>query len=60
MNNFLCVKSLITIALVGTFCVLTVCNPQEYGETMKNIVVTVVSFYFGTQFQKSQKDGDKK
>lgn len=60
MNNFICVKSLITIALVGTFCILAVCNPREYGETMKNIVVTVVSFYFGTQFQKAKKDGENK
>lgn len=52
MNKLLCVKSLITLALVGTFCVLTITDPNTYGETMKNVVVTVVSFYFGTQFQK--------
>lgn len=51
-NNFLCVKSLLTIFLTVTFCVLTVKYPETYSETMKTLITTVVAFYFGTQFQK--------
>ena len=51
-NSFLCVKSLLTMVLTVTFCVLTVLHPETYSETMKTLITTVVAFYFGTQFQK--------
>lgn len=56
MNNFLCVKSLVTIAIVITFCILVITNPITYAETFKNAFFTIVSFYFGTQFQKGKDD----
>lgn len=55
-NSFLCVKSLLTMVLTATFCVLTVLYPETYSETMKTLISTVVAFYFGTQFQKGVTD----
>lgn len=60
MNNFLCVKSIITITLVGTFCFLTILHPEQYGKTLEHLVFSVVSIYLGTQFQKAKKDGENK
>ena len=46
------VKSLVTIALIATFCALAVTGVIT-GEQVNNIVMMVVSFYFGTQVEKS-------
>lgn len=57
-NSFWCVKSLLTLALSITFCILAVKDSATYGETMKTLIATVVAFYFGTQhykFENSEK-----
>ena len=40
--------------MVITFCYLTIFEGNLYSETFKNLIVTVVSFYFGTQFEKKK------
>lgn len=57
LKNLINVKSIITILLTVVFCILTIKNriPQEF----LNIYTVIISFYFGTQYQKnveSQKD----
>ena len=57
LKNLIDVKSIITILLTVVFCILTIKNriPQEF----LNIYTVIISFYFGTQYQKnveSQKD----
>lgn len=59
MRNLMCVKSLITILLVGTVCVLCFLDPPTYSETLKNCVTMVVTFYFAHQQEKlARKDSD--
>lgn len=50
------VKSLVTIALIATFCALAFSGVIT-GEQVNNIVMIVVSFYFGTQIEKSKGGG---
>lgn len=47
------VKSLVTIALIVTFCSLAFTGVIS-GEQVNNIVMMVVSFYFGTQLEKKE------
>ena len=47
LANLLTVKSLVTLALTITFCVLTVNGRVE--ESFMTIFTVVVSFYFGIQ-----------
>lgn len=63
LKNLLKVKSIITIVLTLVFGVLLITGiflpvaiPQEF--TM--IYTTVISFYFGTQYQKGKDDNGKK
>ena len=49
------VKSLVTIALIVTFCALAFTGVIT-GEQVNNIVMIVVSFYFGTQLDKQRSD----
>lgn len=58
MRNLMCVKSLITILLVGTVCVLCFLDPLTYSETLKNCVTMVVTFYFAHQQEKMTQKGD--
>lgn len=53
-KNLLCVKSIITIALIITLCVLCVLYPDRYSETLKNAVTMVVTFYFSHQIEKTK------
>ena len=48
------VKSLVTVALISTFCALAFTGVIT-GEQVNNIVMMVVSFYFGTQLEKNTK-----
>ena len=53
------VKSIVTIALTGTFVFLSVIgniNPEQF----LTIFTVVIGFYFGTQYQKKQNEGDQK
>ncbi|MEA4816700.1 MAG: hypothetical protein VB120_07580 [Lachnospiraceae bacterium] len=53
LANLLKVKTLVTIAVLFVFAILAIkgtINP----ESVMNIVMMVISFYFGTQIEKSQ------
>ena len=54
LANLLSVKSLVTIALTITFCVLTIQN--AIPENFMNVYTMVVTFYFVKQLNKE--DGD--
>ena len=60
LEKLIDVKSIVTIALTGTFVFLSVCgnvNPEQF----LTIFTVVIGFYFGTQYQKNQKtEGDQK
>ena len=50
------VKSIITLALTGLFCILAFKGtiPQE----VNNIYLMIVAFYFGTQSAKKKSEGE--
>lgn len=52
------VKSLVTIALIVTFCALAFTGVIS-GEQVNNVVMMVVSFFFGTQAEKKTEKVDK-
>lgn len=47
LANLLSVKSLVTIALTATFCVLTV--QAKVTQEFNTVYLMVIAFYFGTQ-----------
>lgn len=47
LANLLSVKSLVTIALTATFCVLTV--QTKVTQEFNTVYLMVIAFYFGTQ-----------
>lgn len=52
LSNLLCVKSIVTIMLAVVFSILAVkgkINTQEY----MTVFAVVISFYFGTQHEKT-------
>ena len=49
------VKSIVTILLTAVFCVLAV-KDDISSEQFLNIFTVVISFYFGTQYQKNYKN----
>ena len=55
MQNLLCVKSIITVALILALCVLCFIYPDQYSETLRNCVTMVVTFYFAHQQEKAAK-----
>ena len=54
--NLLSVKSLVTIALTITFCVLTIQN--AIPENFMNVYTMVVTFYFVTQLSTETGNGN--
>ena len=54
LANLLSVKSLVTIALTVTFCVLTI--KETIPENFLNIYTMVITFYFVKQL--NQENGD--
>ena len=58
MRNLLCVKSIITVALILALCVLCFIYPEQYSETLRNCVTMVVTFYFAHQQEKLTKGGN--
>lgn len=52
------VKSLVTIALIATFCALAFTGVIT-GEQVNNVALMVVSFFFGTQAEKVSAKTDK-
>ena len=51
------VKSIVTILLTIIFSVLAI-KHEISGEQFLTIFTVVISFYFGTQYQKSKNDKD--
>lgn len=49
------VKSIVTILLTAVFCVLAV-KDDVSSEQFLTIFTVVISFYFGTQYQKNYKN----
>ena len=56
LANLLSVKSLVTLALTVTFCVLTVQN--AIPENFLNIYTMIITFYFVKQLNTEGKDGN--
>ena len=56
--SLLTVKSIVTIILTVIFSVLSV-NDRISGEQFLNIFSVVIAFYFGTQYQKGEKERQK-
>lgn len=60
-SSLLCVKSLITIAVIITLCVLTVIDflhgTTEYKDIFVFCISSVVTFYFNHQTAKNSKNG---
>lgn len=54
--NLLSVKSLVTLALTVTFCVLTVQN--AIPDNFLNIYTMIITFYFVKQLNTEGKDGN--
>ena len=51
--NLFCVKSILTIILSTAFAALCFLYPETYSDTMKTIIVSVITFYFSHQIQKT-------
>lgn len=54
--NLFCVKSILTIILSVGFTVLCFLYPETYSDTMKTIIVSVITFYFSHQIQKTNEN----
>ena len=54
LSKLLTVKSIVTIALTIVFCALSVTGAIT-GDQFLTIFTVVISFYFGTQYEKKQK-----
>ena len=52
IQNLLSVKSIVTIILTVVFAYLSVTGGA--GESFMSVYIMVVSFYFGTQYQKTK------
>lgn len=52
------VKSIVTILLTAVFCVLAV-RKDISAEQFITIFTVVISFYFGTQYQKNHKNNEE-
>ena len=62
LKNLLKVKSIITIVLTLVFGVLLITgifSPVTIPQEFTMIYTTVISFYFGTQYQKGKDDNGK-
>lgn len=51
------VKSLVTLAITAVFCILALRRDLS-GEQFLTVFTVIISFYFGTQYEKA-KGGDK-
>lgn len=56
LANLLSVKSLVTLAITVTFCVLTVQN--AIPDNFLNIYTMIITFYFAKQLNAEGKDGN--
>ena len=51
-SNILCVKSILTIVLSVAFSILCFLYPADFTDTMKMVIVSVITFYFSHQTDK--------
>lgn len=58
--NLFCVKSILTIVLSVGFTILCFMYPETYSDTMKTIIVSVITFYFSHQIGKQTSEEVKK
>lgn len=57
LAKLLDVKSLVTLALTAVFCVLALTD-RVSADQFLTIFTVVISFYFGTQYEKKRGDTD--
>lgn len=57
IENLLKVKSIVTLVLTAVFAYLSIIQVIS-GEQFLTIFTVIISFYFGTQFQKAVEDKD--
>ena len=57
LSKLIDVKSLVTLALTAVFCVLAL-NGRLSAEQFLTVFTVVISFYFGTQYEKKRGDTD--
>ena len=57
--NLFCVKSILTIILSTAFSILCFLYPETYSDTMKTVIVSVITFYFSPQISKTAAKEDK-
>lgn len=53
LDKLLSIKSLVTLAMTGVFCVLAL-RQDISGQEFVTIFTTVIAFYFGTQSAKKE------
>ena len=56
--NLLKIKSLVTLFISIVFCYLAIIG-KVTGEQFLTIFTVIISFYFGTQYQKNISNGEK-
>ncbi len=58
IGNLLSVKSVVTLALTGVFCQMSVVG--EIRQDFMTVYAVVIAFYFGIQSRKGQEDNEVK
>ena len=58
-SHILCVKSILTIVLSIAFSVLCFLYPADFTDTMKMVIVSVITFYFSHQTDKKNAQKSK-
>lgn len=58
--NLMCVKSILTLVLSAGFTALCFLYPEQYMDTMKTVIVAVITFYFSHQIDKNKNGGNDK
>ena len=53
IDKLLSIKSLVTLAMTGLFCVLAL-RGELSGQDFLTVFTTVIAFYFGTQTAKKE------
>lgn len=53
LDKLLSIKSLVTLAMTGIFCVLALRGSLS-GQEFLTVFTTVIAFYFGTQTAKKE------
>lgn len=58
LQKLIDVKSIVTLVLTVTFVILSVLGVIS-GDKFFEIYIMIISFYFGTQYQKNENDKEK-